>query len=135
MPGPHTDMDWPIRPASLTELLLRLDREFAGLPLYITENGAAFDDRISQDGQVHDPARISYLRDHLAALHAALTAGVDVRGYYLWSLLDNFEWAYGYAKRFGIVYVDYPTQRRIPKDSARWYAEVIASNSVDPGAG
>jgi beta-glucosidase len=132
MPGPHTGMGWPIRPASLTELLLRLHREFPGLPLYITENGAAFPDQLTADGQVHDPERIGYLRDHLAALHAALAAGVDVRGYYLWSLLDNFEWAYGYAKRFGIVYVDYPTQRRLPKDSARWYAEVIAANSVDP---
>jgi beta-glucosidase len=132
MTGPHTDMGWPIRPASLTELLLRLHREFPGLPLYITENGAAFPDELTADGRVHDEQRIDYLRGHLAAVHAAIAAGVDVRGYYLWSLLDNFEWAYGYGKRFGVVYVDYPTQRRIPKDSARWYAEVIARNSVDP---
>jgi len=84
---------------------------------------------------VHDEQRIDYMRGHLAAVHAAIAAGADVRGYYLWSLLDNFEWAYGYGKRFGIVYVDYPTQRRIPKDSAHWYAEVIAQNAVDaPGA-
>jgi beta-glucosidase len=133
MPGPYTDMGWPIRPASLTELLLRLHREFPGMPLYITENGAAFPDRLSGDGAVHDPERIDYLRDHLAALHAAITAGVDVRGYYLWSLLDNFEWAYGYAKRFGIVYVDYASLARIPKDSARWYAAVIARNGLPAG--
>jgi beta-glucosidase len=124
-------MGWPIQPASLTELLLRLHREFPGLALYITENGAAFDDLLDQDGEVHDAQRIGYLRGHLAAVHTAIEAGVDVRGYYLWSLLDNFEWAYGYGKRFGIVYVDYPTQRRIPKDSARWYAGVIARNAVD----
>ena len=131
MPGPYTDMGWPIRPTSLTELLLRVHREFPGLPLYVTENGAAFTDQLSADGAVHDPQRIEYLRGHLAAVHAAIEGGADVRGYYLWSLLDNFEWAYGYAKRFGIVYVDYDSLARIPKDSARWYAEVIARNAVD----
>ena len=131
MPGPYTDMGWPIRPASLTELLLRVHREFPGLPLYVTENGAAFTDQLSADGAVHDPQRIEYLRGHLAAVHAAIEGGADVRGYYLWSLLDNFEWAYGYAKRFGIVYVDYDSLARIPKDSARWYAEVIARNAVE----
>jgi beta-glucosidase len=130
MPGPYTGMGWPIRPASLTELLLRLHREFPQLPLYVTENGAAFVDQVSHDGMVHDGQRIDYLRGHLAAVHAAIEAGADVRGYYLWSLLDNFEWAYGYAKRFGIIYVDYSTQRRTPKDSARWYADVVRRNSI-----
>jgi beta-glucosidase len=131
MSGPRTDMGWPIRPDSLTDLLLRLHREFPQLPLTITENGAAFDDRLDADGQVRDGRRIDYLQAHLAAVHAAIAAGVDVRGYYLWSLLDNFEWAYGYGKRFGIVYVDYPDQRRVPKDSARWYADVIRHNAID----
>jgi len=131
MAGPRTDMGWPIRPDSLTDLLLRLHRDFPGLPLYITENGAAFDDRPDADGQIRDGQRIDYLRAHLAAVHAAIAAGADVRGYYLWSLLDNFEWAYGYGKRFGIVYVDYPTQRRIPKASARWYADVMRHNAID----
>jgi beta-glucosidase len=130
MDGPRTDMGWPIRPDSLTDLLLRLHRDFPELPLYITENGAAFDDRLDADGAVRDVRRIDYLRDHLAAVHAAIAAGADVRGYYLWSLLDNFEWAHGYAKRFGIIYVDYPNQRRIIKESARWYAEVVRHNAV-----
>ncbi|MFL6163078.1 MAG: glycoside hydrolase family 1 protein [Jatrophihabitantaceae bacterium] len=132
MPGPHTSMGWPIRPASLTELLMRLHREFPRLPLYITENGAAFDDELTVDGRVHDAQRIDYLRRHLAAVHDAIVAGADVRGYYLWSLLDNFEWAYGYAKRFGIVYVDYRSLARLPKDSARWYTEVIRQNGLPP---
>jgi len=130
MPGPYTDMGWPIRPGGLTELLLRVHRDHPGLPLYITENGAAFPDRLTADGRVHDDARIDYLRSHLAALHAAIAAGADVRGYYLWSLLDNFEWAYGYAKRFGIVHVDYETQRRTVKDSGHWYRETMSSNAV-----
>jgi beta-glucosidase len=130
MEPPHTGMGWPIRPDSFTDLLLRVHRDLPGVPLYITENGAAFDDEVGADGAVHDGARIDYLRAHLGSVHAAIQAGVDVRGYFLWSLLDNFEWAHGYRKRFGIVRVDYPTQRRTVKDSARWYAEVIARNAV-----
>ena len=131
MPGPYTDMGWPIRPDALTDLLLRVHRDFPGLPLCITENGAAFADEVGPDGAVHDPGRVDYLHRHLAAVHAAIEAGADVRGYYLWSLLDNFEWAYGYAKRFGIVYVDYQSLQRIPKDSARWYADVVRQNSIE----
>ena len=85
-------------------------------PMYITENGAAYPDAVAEDGSVHDPERIAYLDAHLRAVHAAIEQGVDVRGYFQWSLLDNFEWAYGYAKRFGIVHVDYETQVRTPKD-------------------
>ncbi len=128
--GPYTAMGWRIEPASLTELLLRVHRDHAGLPLVITENGAAFDDEVSADGSVHDGARIDYVRDHLAAVHAAIAQGVDVRGYYLWSLLDNFEWAWGYSKRFGIVHVDFATQERRLKDSAHWYRGVVAANGV-----
>src|SRR5207302_4563166 len=108
-------------------LLHRLHEEYAGLPLMITENGAAFDDRPDADGRVRDDDRIAYLRDHIAVVHEAIRSGVDVRGYFVWSLLDNFEWSFGYSKRFGIVYVDYPTQRRIIKDSGRWYADFIAA--------
>jgi beta-glucosidase len=96
----------------------------------ITENGAAFDDEVAPDGHVHDSDRIDYLRQHLIQLHRAIDAGVDVRGYFVWSFLDNFEWAYGYSKRFGIVYVDYQTQQRIMKDSALWYSSVIAANAL-----
>jgi beta-glucosidase len=106
------------------------------VPLVVTENGAAFDDEFTDDeftgGGVHDPARRAYLDGHLRAAHAAIAAGVDLRGYLVWSLLDNFEWAEGYAKRFGIVYVDYASQRRVPKDSALWYRDVIRANAL-PG--
>ena len=126
--GPYTAMRWRIEPAALTELLLRVHRDYPGIPLMITENGAAFDDHVDTDGAVHDPDRIDYLRAHLAAVQDAIRGGADVRGYFLWSLLDNFEWAHGYLKRFGIVYVDFPTGARTPKDSAHWYGDVTASN-------
>ncbi|MER7757551.1 beta-glucosidase [Kitasatospora sp. NPDC097643] len=133
-PGERTAMGWTIDPTGLTDLLLRLHREHPGLPLLVTENGAAFDDRVTPEGAVHDPQRIGYLRGHLDAVRRAIAAGADVRGYFLWSLMDNFEWAYGYGKRFGLYYVDYPTQARIAKDSARWYAEVIRRGTLpDPG--
>ena len=122
----RTAMDWPIVPEALTELLLRLRREYGDLPLLITENGAAFTDRLDDDGVVDDERRLEYLRTHIAAVERARAEGVDIRGYYVWSLLDNFEWEWGYAQRFGIVYVDYPTQRRIPKQSALWYRDLIA---------
>ncbi len=101
-------------------------------PIVVTENGAAFADAPGADGEVHDPDRIAYLDAHLRAVHAAMDGGVDVRGYFQWSLLDNFEWAYGYAKRFGIVHVDYETQVRTPKSSAHWYADVAAHRVVPP---
>jgi len=129
-PGPYTAMGWPIVPEAFTDLLLRVHRDYPEVPLVVTENGAAFTDEVSPDGAVHDADRIDYVHRHLVAVHAAIERGADVRGYYLWSLLDNFEWAWGYSKRFGMVYVDYPTQRRIPKDSARWFREVIAANAV-----
>ena len=129
-PGPTsrvvTDMGWEVFPQGLTELLLRLHRDYRLPPIYITECGAACRDRLD-DGRVHDEARIDFIRQHIAAVERAVDAGVDVRGLFVWSLLDNFEWAHGYRKRFGLVYVDYPTQRRVPKDSALWYREFIAS--------
>ncbi|GGQ19174.1 GH1 family beta-glucosidase [Streptomyces roseolilacinus] len=131
-PGPRTAMDWPVDADGLYELLTRLRDELPHVPLVITENGAAYDDYADPSGAVHDPERVAYLHQHLAAVHRALADGVDVRGYFLWSLLDNFEWAYGYGKRFGIVHVDFASQRRTPKDSARWYADVIARGGL-PG--
>ncbi|HLL65825.1 MAG TPA: GH1 family beta-glucosidase [Micromonosporaceae bacterium] len=126
-----TAMGWPIEPSGLTELLTRLARDYPGVPLMITENGAAFDDKPDPDGdRVPDPDRIAYLDGHLRAAHDAIAAGVDLRGYLAWSLLDNFEWAEGYQKRFGLVYVDYETQQRIPKDSAIWYRDVIRRGGV-----
>ncbi|MFI2612673.1 GH1 family beta-glucosidase [Kitasatospora sp. NPDC018619] len=134
-PGPRTGMGWPIDPSGLSDLLLRLHREHPGLPLIVTENGASFEDRPTPQGAVHDPLRIDYLHGHLAAVRRAIAAGADVRGYFLWSLMDNFEWAYGYAKRFGLYYVDYATQARTAKDSARWYAEVIRRGALPDLAG
>ncbi|MFF9867200.1 GH1 family beta-glucosidase [Streptomyces sp. NPDC013953] len=129
-PGPRTAMDWPVDADGLYELLVRLRDELPGVPLLVTENGAAYDDYADPSGEVHDPERVAYLHAHLAAVHRALADGADVRGYFLWSLMDNFEWAYGYGKRFGIVHVDFASQRRTPKDSARWYADVIARGGL-----
>jgi beta-glucosidase len=127
--GPHTVMGWPIVPAGLTDLLLRVQRD-VGLPMHVTENGLGARD-VVESGAVHDPDRIAYLRDHLAAVLEARRRGADVRGYYVWTLLDNFEWAWGYDKRFGLVHVDFADQRRTFKDSARWYAEVISRNALN----
>ncbi len=116
---PLTDMGWEIYPWGLTDLLLRLHGDYALPPVYVTENGAAFADQC-QDGRVDDPARIAYLAEHIAAVGQALRQGVPMAGYMVWSLMDNFEWASGYTKRFGIVHVDYDTQQRTPKASAHW---------------
>ncbi|MEU6387915.1 GH1 family beta-glucosidase [Streptomyces sp. NPDC046939] len=126
----RTAMNWPVVPASFTDLLTDLKAVYGDAlpPIHITENGSAEHDVVAADGAVHDTDRVTYLHDHLAALRAAMDKGVDVRGYYVWSLLDNFEWALGYAKRFGIVRVDYTTQERTPKDSYRWYQKVIAAH-------
>ena len=127
---PTTAMGWPVEPDGLRQLLVRLRKDYPSLPpVYITENGAAIDD-VAADGTVDDPDRIAYLDGHLRAVHQAISEGVDVCGYCVWSLLDNFEWAEGYDKRFGIVYVDYDTQERIPKSSARWYAGVAGANGL-----
>jgi beta-glucosidase len=119
-----TDMGWEIYPQGLAELLVKLNAEYELPPIYITENGMANPDSV-EHGQVQDLARIDYVQRHLAALADAMAQGVDVRGYFLWSLLDNFEWNSGYSKRFGIVHVDYATQQRTPKASANWYRDFI----------
>ena len=129
IPGPKTVMGWPIVPSALTDLLVRVHRDYA-VPIVVTENGCSGQDEVGPDGQVHDDFRVAYIRDHVAAVADAVDAGVDVRGYYLWTLLDNFEWAWGYDMRFGIVHVDFATQRRTPKDSAAWYREVIRANGL-----
>jgi beta-glucosidase len=123
----HTDMGWEVYPDGLRDLLVRLHAEYELPDLYITENGAAFPDS-RNNGTVRDPRRIAYLGGHLDAVASAIADGVPVRGYFLWSLLDNFEWAFGYSRRFGIVYVDYRTLERTPKSSALWYSELIAAH-------
>ncbi|MFP7762325.1 GH1 family beta-glucosidase [Marisediminicola sp. LYQ85] len=127
--GPYTAMGWNIAPDGLEELLVSLSEQFPELPLMITENGAAFDDEVV-DGRVADTERVDYLRRHFVAASRAIDRGVDLRGYLVWSLLDNFEWAYGYTKRFGIVHVDYETQERTVKDSGEWFAEVIRTRRI-----
>jgi beta-glucosidase len=130
-PGPHTAMGWNIAPEGLEELLVSLSEQFPGQPLMVTENGAAFDDEVAPDGSVRDAERTDYLRRHFTAAHRALARGVDLRGYFVWSLLDNFEWGYGYAKRFGIVRVDFDTLERTVKDSGRWYQRLVRTRTID----
>jgi beta-glucosidase len=126
----RTAMDWEVQPEGLTRLLVRVHEEYTaplGIALYVTENGAAYDDEVTPDGRVHDAERVEFLDDHLDAVADAIGVGADVRGYFYWSLMDNFEWAWGYDKRFGIVHVDYDTLERTSKDSAIRYAAVIAA--------
>jgi len=130
-PGtPTTDANWAIVPWALTDLLVRLHRDYGDVPLYITENGGVFADGPDADGVVRDDRRTRFLHDHLAAVHDAIGQGANVRGYLHWSLMDNFEWAMGYAPRFGLVHVDYATQRRTIKQSGHWYAEAAAANAL-----
>ena len=126
----YSATNWEVCPAALTDTLCWVRARYGEIPLYITENGAAFDDPPVIDGAIDDQFRVDYLREHLRAVRAAITAGVDVRGYYVWSLLDNLEWAHGYSKRFGIVHVDYATQRRTPKASANFYATIARTNGA-----
>lgn len=122
----YTDMDWEIYPNGLFDLLVRVHRDYAPRRIYITENGAAFPDVRTHGGEVLDPERTAYLQRHFAAASRAIEAGVPLAGYFVWSLLDNFEWAFGYWKRFGLIYVDFPTLERVPKASYRWYRDLIA---------
>jgi len=127
----HTEMDWEVFPEALTRVLVWIRDRYGNRPMYITENGAAFQDPAHAiDGRIDDPLRVSYFREHLRAAHDAIAQGVDLRGYFAWSLLDNFEWSHGYGKRFGIVHVDFDTLERTPKSSARFYSEVIRSHGA-----
>ena len=127
---PITAMNWLVDSSAIYELMTRVRDETNGLPLYITENGSAWYDYVTPDGTVEDYERLQYLRDHLTALHEAIEHGVNLRGYFAWSLLDNFEWAEGYAKRFGLAFVDFGTQKRILKRSGEFYAAVTRANAV-----
>jgi beta-glucosidase len=127
-------MDWEICPEALHRLLVRLTDDYGPDAMFVTENGAAFADVRGHDGAVHDLERTAYIRDHLEAVRRAITDGAPVKGYFVWSLLDNFEWGYGYSQRFGLVYVDYPTLERVPKDSFHWYRDQIAANRASAPA-
>jgi beta-glucosidase len=127
----YTSTSWEVYEQGLTDTLLWVSQRYGDIPLYVTENGSAFyDPPVANDGRVEDPLRVDYLKRHLRAVHSAIQQGADVRGYMAWSLLDNLEWSLGFAKRFGIVHVNFETQERTPKDSARLYARVIASNGA-----
>jgi beta-glucosidase len=125
----YTETSWEVFAQGLTDTLVQVKERYGNLPLYVTENGAAFFDPPTAEGdRVEDPLRLDYLRKHIRALHAAIQSGVDLRGYFVWSLLDNLEWSLGYSKRFGIVHVDFATQQRTLKNSARFYSQVIATS-------
>jgi beta-glucosidase len=128
---PTTSFGWPVAPDGLHELLTTLRQEYGDTlpPIHLTEGGCSYDDVLDADGRCHDPERIAYLDGHLRAVHQAMAEGVDVRGYFVWSLLDNFEWAEGYTKRFGLVHVDFDTQVRTPKTSYAWYRDLIAASA------
>jgi beta-glucosidase len=128
----HTDMGWEVYPDGLHQLLVRVANDYEPAAIYVTENGAAFGDVRVHDGHVHDPERTAYISSHIDAVARAVADGAPVKGYFVWSLLDNFEWAHGYSKRFGIVYIDYPTLERVPKDSFYWYRDFIADRRGAP---
>lgn len=131
---PRTAMDWEVDADGLAATLVMVSNGYAAPPLWVTENGAAYPDVVGPDREVHDPERIAYLDAHIRAAHRALESGVDLRGYFVWSALDNFEWAYGLSRRFGLIYVDYESLRRTPKDSARWYRDVVTGNGLVRGS-
>jgi beta-glucosidase len=124
----YTDMGWEVHAPTFRRVLNRINRDYRLPPIYITENGAAFPDVVSEDGSIHDERRIDYLRQHIEQMRLAMLDGVDVRGYFVWSLLDNFEWGWGFSKRFGVIRVDYDTLKRTVKDSGEWYAQMISKN-------
>ncbi len=127
----YTETGWEVFPQGLTDTLLWVKQRYGNPPVYITENGSAFyDPPVAEDGVIDDPLRVNYQKKHLRAVHEAIAQGCDVRGYMAWSLLDNLEWSLGFSKRFGIVHVDFATQKRTPKASARHYSKVIATNGA-----
>ncbi len=126
--GEYTEMDWEVHPDSLYRLLMKVHEEYAPGDLYVAENGAAYKDELGEDGRIADTGRKNYLQEHFVSAHRAIEEDVPLRGYFVWSMLDNFEWAFGYDKRFGIIHVDFETQQRTLKDSARWYAQVTRQN-------
>jgi beta-glucosidase len=126
----YTAFDWEVYPPAFHDLLTRITQGYDRPAIYITENGAAYDDTVGGDGRVRDTHRINYYDKHIQEVARAIRDGADIRGYFAWSLLDNFEWAEGYSKRFGITYVDFPTQKRIVKDSGEWYAKLAAANEI-----
>jgi beta-glucosidase len=129
--APRTEMGWEVYPEGMFETLMRVHLEYGPQKIYVTENGASYSDGPDAKGRVLDASRLRFLREHLLSAHRAIALGVPLKGYFVWSLLDNYEWQHGYTQRFGITWVDYETQRRLPKDSALWYRTVIAKNAIE----
>ncbi|MEX0750612.1 MAG: family 1 glycosylhydrolase, partial [Dehalococcoidia bacterium] len=129
-PGPRTDFNWEVWPAAIYQMLMRVHRDYAGVPIYVTENGCSYGDRPDAAGRVRDDRRIEFLDGFIGQVGRAMAEGADIRGYYLWTLIDNFEWAMGYSQRFGIIDVDHKTQRRTVKDSGYWYRDLIARGEI-----
>lgn len=130
-PGPVTGLGWPIRPEGVSNVLGWLRDRYANPPIIVTENGAAVDDVVAEDGSVNDPERIAYIRDHLIAAHGSIQKGVDLRGWFVWALLDTWEFWLGFKGRFGLIHVDYQTQQRTVKSSGRWFRDVMATNGFE----
>ena len=126
-----TEMNWEVYPEGLYKMLGRLYFDYDFPVIYVTENGASFKDQVNADGEVDDPARLSYIKRHLEQVHKAIEAGIPVKGYFAWSLMDNFEWGFGYSKRFGLIHVDYASQKRTLKSSGKWYRQTIRKNALD----
>ena len=126
----YTEMGWEVCPPAFRRLLNRINCDYNLPPIYITENGASFQDVISPDGKIHDDRRLDYLREHFTQVRLAMQDGVDVRGYFVWSLMDNFEWGHGNSRRFGLIHLDFDSQERIIKDSGEWFSKVISTNAV-----
>ncbi|MBE2232200.1 MAG: family 1 glycosylhydrolase, partial [Anaerolinea sp.] len=127
----HTEMGWEVYPPGFYNLLCRLHFDYRPASIIVTENGASYSDGPDERGRIADQRRLDYIRDHLAEVRRAMDAGVPMAGYFVWSLMDNFEWSFGYSQRFGMVWVDYATQQRLPKDSALWYRDAIANDGFD----
>jgi beta-glucosidase len=132
-PNHQSNWGWPNTPDALFKILKRVAAEYTQLPIYITENGITLDDYVSPTGEVNDPDRIDYLNGYINAVGRAVEDGIDVSGYFAWSFMDNFEWAEGYSKRFGLVYVDFASQKRTPKSSAKWYSALIQDHKKKAG--
>jgi beta-glucosidase len=132
--GPRTEFDWEVWPDSLYTMLLRVSRDYGGIPIEITENGCSYSDGPGADGKIRDQRRIDFYRGYIGAVGRAIAQGADVRGYHAWTLLDNFEWAEGFAQRFGLAWVDFATCERTLKQSGHWYGRVAAQNALDPEA-
>ena len=126
-----TDFGWEVYPQALSEMILRISRDYPKLPIYVTENGASYGEKPDADGQVRDQRRIRFLRGYISEMGRAIEKGADVRGYFLWTFTDNFEWAEGFQQRFGIVYCDFETQQRIIKESGHWYSQLARTNMLD----